>query len=266
RGVRGEIRLFETEPRIEFHFALRKLPLIAPEAIYIAFPFSSPDSEIVYEGQGGLVHPGAGQIPGSASDWQTVQGFAVIRGGDGQIILGSDAVPLVQLGDLNLGKWQPITTISKPHVYSWVMNNYWFTNFRATQEGEFKWSYYLTSTRDTGNTAATQFGWGSRIPLIARVLAPGNTGDRPAILSALDLGLPNLALVSARPAHYGKGVVLHLRELEGRATTLPAATLLGAPGAASVEEVNPLEECVNAAPESISFAPFEPRFVRILLK
>jgi hypothetical protein len=98
------------------------------------------------------------------------------------------------------------------------------------------------------------------------VLAPGNTGEPPAVLSALDLGLPNLALVSARPAHYGKGVVLHLRELEGRATTLPAATLLRAPGAASVEEVNPLEECVNAAPESISFAPFEPRFVRILLK
>ncbi len=266
RGVRGEIRLYETEPRIEFHFALRKLPLTTPEAIYVAFPFSSPESEIVYEGQGGLVHPGAGQIPGSASDWQTVQGFAAVRGGDGQIILGSDAVPLVQLGDLNLGKWQPITTIPKPHVYSWVMNNYWFTNFRATQEGEFKWSYYLTSTRDAGNTAATQFGWGSRIPLIARVLASGNTGARPTVLSALDLGLPNLALISARPAHYGGGIVLHIRELEGLATELPAAKLLAGPGAASLDEINLLEEIVQPNPASVSFAPFEPKFVRIRLK
>ena len=265
RGVRGEIRLYETEPRIEFHFALRKLPVIAPEAIYVAFPFSGSGSEIVYEGQGGLVHPGVGQIPGSASDWQTVQGFAAIRGGDGQIILGSDAAPLVQLGDLNLGKWQPVTTVSKPHVYSWVMNNYWFTNFRATQDGEFKWSYYLTSTRDSGNTAATQFGWGSRIPLIARVLAPGDAGDRPSLHSALDLGMPNVALVSARPALYGEGIILHLRELEGTATELPTAKLLTAPGARSVDEINLLEEIIHQDVASVSFAPFDAKFLRIVL-
>ena len=78
----------------------------------------------------------------------------------------------MQLGDFNLGKWMPITRVDKPYVYSWVMNNYWFTNFRTEQEGEFKWHYYLTSTHDTSTATATRFGWGSRVPLVTRVLPP----------------------------------------------------------------------------------------------
>ena len=76
------------------------------------------------------------------------------READGQIVVGSEQAPLVQLGDFNLGKWQPVTRVEKPHVYSWVMNNYWFTNFRTEQEGEFRWHYYLTSTGDTSNSQA----------------------------------------------------------------------------------------------------------------
>ena len=62
------------------------------------------------------------------------------------------------------------------------MNNYWFTNFRTEQEGEFKWHYYLTSTADTSTATATRFGWGSRVPLVTRVLPPakGKAATRTA--------------------------------------------------------------------------------------
>jgi hypothetical protein len=82
------------------------------------------------------------------------------------------------LGDFNLGKWQPVARVERPHVYSWVMNNYWFTNFRVEQEGEFKVHYYLTSTTDTSRSFATRFGWGSRVPLATRVLPPVKAGTR----------------------------------------------------------------------------------------
>ncbi|MBI2422645.1 MAG: hypothetical protein HYV27_07430 [Candidatus Hydrogenedentes bacterium] len=266
RGVRAEIRLYETEPRIEFHFTLRKLPVAAPEAIYVAFPFSVPGGEIRYEGQGGLVRPGKDQIPGSASDWQTVQHFAVIRDSARQIVFGSDAVPLVQLGGLNLGKWQAVTTVEKPHIYSWVMNNYWFTNFRATQEGEFKWHYYLGSKETTSNTEATRFGWGSRIAMIPRVLPPGTQATPESMLSTLDLGVPNLVLVDARPAFYGEGIVLHLRELEGKATELDTKGLRSTAAFAAIEETNLLEEVVAPHAVTVSFAPYESKFLKLTLK
>ncbi|MFV2068244.1 MAG: hypothetical protein ACC645_14825, partial [Pirellulales bacterium] len=142
-------------------------------------------SLILYESQGGMIRPGKDQLPGSASDWQTVHGFLAVRGRDDQIIWGSDQAPLVQLGGIKLGAWQPIARVEKPHVYSWVMNNYWGTNFRATQQGEFRWSYYLTSTLDTSNRAATHFGWASRVPLVARVLPPGNANQAAVTAACL---------------------------------------------------------------------------------
>ena len=191
-GARLEIRLFEPEKRIEFHWLLRKLPVPEPEAVYVAFPFAPADAQIAYEAQGGLVRPGADQLAGSSSDWQTVQNFLTLRHPQGQIIWGSAGAPLVQLGEFNLGKWQPVTHVAQPHVYSWVMNNYWFTNFRLTQEGEFRWSYFLTSTRDAGNAAATRLGWSARLPLATRVLPPLKSGQStaPPALSLVTIDVP----------------------------------------------------------------------------
>ncbi|MCB1127992.1 MAG: hypothetical protein KDM81_15970, partial [Verrucomicrobiae bacterium] len=226
RGVETEIRLYEPEKRIELHYTLRKLPVKTPEAVYVALPFRAPESQMLYEAQGGLVVPGDDQIPGSSSDWQTLQSFLSVRRSDGQIILGSDQAPLVQLGDFNLGKWQPVTKVDKPHVYSWVMNNYWFTNFRTEQEGDFRWHYYLTSTGDLSPAVATRFGWGSRVPLVTRVFLPGTqSASRPSRLSTLSLAAPNVLVVESRPARNGHGVFLHLREVEGKVVTLTQADL-----------------------------------------
>jgi hypothetical protein len=262
-GVRLEIRLYDTEKRVEFHFALRKLPVRHPEAVYVAFPFRGSANAIQYEGQGGLVTPGAGQLPGSSSDWQTVQSFLRVNRGDGQVIWGCAEAPLVQLGDFNLGKWQPVTRVDQPRVYSWVMNNYWFTNFRAEQEGEFKWVYYLTSTRQTNAVVAAQFGWSSRVPLASRVLPPahGSSGDRPPTLSTLALDAPNLLLVEARPAREDRAVTLHLREADGQSARLTRTDVTSSAVLRGADEVNVLEDVREASIGSLSFTPWETRFV-----
>jgi alpha-mannosidase len=264
-GLRGEIRLFETEKRIELHFAIRKLPVRTPESIYVALPFNAPGSVMLYEAQGGLVRPGLDQIPGSSSDWQTLQSFIALRSPAGQIIAGSEQVPLVQLGDLNLGKWQRVTAVEKPHVYSWVMNNYWFTNFRAEQEGEFKWHYYLTSTKDTTRSAATRFGWGSRVPLVTRVLPPVKAGRTHYLeqLSALSINAPGVVVVEARPGREPRSVFLHLREVEGQRVSLRGEDLHTQRPIAGADEVNVLEETILAQIGSLTLQPYEAKFVRL---
>jgi len=262
-GARAEIRLYEKEKRVELHYTIRKLPVPRPEGIYVAFPFTPPNGTIHYEAQGGVVEPGRDQLAGSSSDWQTVQNFLAVRSPRGQVVWGSDQVPLVQLGGLNLGKWQPVTHVAKPHVYSWVMNNYWFTNFRATQQGEFKWSYYLTYTRDRSDTAATRFGWGARVPLVARVLPPGAATDAAPVRSALELHAPNLLLVSARPSRDAGGVVLHLRELAGRQTTLDLAGKSLPANIRAVEEVNVIENIVASPTRSPVFSPHGVKFIKL---
>ena len=267
-GLRLELRLYDTEKRVELHFAIRKLPVPTPESVYVAFPFHAPNSKMFYEAQGGLVTPGQDQIPGSASDWQTLQNFIALRGDNGQIVVGSEQVPLVQLGDFNLGKWQPVTRVEKPHIYSWVMNNYWFTNFRTQQEGEFKWHYYLTSTKDVSRGFATRFGWGSRVPLATRVLPPGKSraANLSRELSALTINAPNLLLVEARPARNRNGIFLHLRELDGIPTTLTSENVISWSELQQADEVNVLEETLREGIESLPFRPYEAKFVRLMFR
>ena len=262
-GAHAEIRLYKNEKRLELHYSIRKLPQTNPEALYVAFPFALPGGKILYEAQGGMVRPGEDQIPGSASDWQTVQNFLVVRSDQQQLIFGSDQIPLVQLGGLNLGKWQPVTRIERPHLFSWVMNNYWFTNFRATQQGDFQWSYYLTSSRDTSNTAAARFGWSARIPLVPRVLPAGQPTGAKLVRSLLARDMPQLALVSARPARDAGGVILHLRSLDGKAATFRLKGLSASAKNQSLEEVNVLEKALSPPGPSCAFAPYENKFIKL---
>ena len=258
--LRCEIRLYHQEKRIELHYSLTKKDITEPEAIYVAFPFSLESADVLYEAHGGLVQPGKNQLEGTSSDWHSVQNFLAFRSAGAQIILGSDEVPLVQIGGLNLGEFRYIAEVKKPHVFSWVMNNYWVTNFRASQEGEFKWSYFLTSTKDTSNTLATHVGWSSRIPLMCRVFPPGESGKIPSKRSLLDIDAENILLVSAKPAANRNGIILHLREIEGTPTEFLISSPMVPGEKGSIVEVNVLGETIGPAVEIIKMKALESRF------
>ena len=260
-GMKIEIRLYEVEKRIELLFQMRKKRTYESEACYVAFPFNLPDGKIIYEAQGGLVTPGETQLPGSSSDWQTFQNFVAIRNNKSQIIFGSRQTPLVQFGDINLGKWQHITKIEKPHIYSWVMNNYWFTNFRASQEGEFRWSYYITSKKGKSNTEALHFAMNSNTPLVPRVLPPGTGSNRAANISTLNLNAPNVVLITARPSYYDNSVILHLREIEGNSAILNLKDQIK--NVKFIDEVNVIEELMEKDITAINFEPFDVKFVKL---
>lgn len=269
-GASVEVRLYHPEKRIEFHYGLRKLPVNDPEAVYVAFPFKLAGGKFLYEAQGGAVVPGVDQIPGSASDWQTFQNFVAVQGTGQQIVWGSDAMPLVQLGGLNLGKWQPIAKPETAHVYSWVMNNYWFTNFRANQEGDHRWFYYLTSQTGASRTEAARFGWQSRVPLLSRVFPPQPgeppSGRLPASGSLLSIANPDLALVHFRPALAGRGVVFHLRELSGKGLVLRPDDVTCPLEIEEAEEVSVLDEPLAKVSGEVAFRPFETKLIRVVFK
>jgi alpha-mannosidase len=263
KGLTIEFKLFETEKKLEMAFQMRKERKENAEACYVALPFQLEGGKIIYEAQGGLVTPGKNQIPGSSSDWNTVQNFTTIRNESSQIVTASQQVPLVQFGEINLGKWQYIAHVEKPHIYSWIMNNYWFTNFRAFQEGEFKWHYSITSTSDTSNTAATRFGWSACNPLVSRVIASSKEGSGDPTLSALQFDASNVLLVNAKPVE--NGILLHLREVEGKTASLSLKNNIVPNNLSAVDEVNVLNETLHKDVSTISFKPFEVKFVKFEL-
>jgi hypothetical protein len=263
-AVAMEIRMYRAVKKIEFLYKIRKAPITTPEAVYVAFPWQKPDGKIVYEAQGGNVTPGVNNLPGSASDWQTIQNYVSVRDGKSQIILGSDRAPLVMFGDLNLGKWQYQFKADKPYLYSYVMNNYWHTNFPASQEGEVEWSYYMTCTTDTSLTTATRFGWENRVPLVARVLPAGIKKSATSSLSTLRIPAENVLLVATWPAVQAGEIIMLLREIEGEPADFQISSGLAEKLIEKIEEVDVLQESARTI-STIRLAPFESKFIRVTM-
>jgi len=230
----------------------------------VAFPFKLDNAKLYFDVQGGVVSSGENQIEGTASDWNTVQNFVAVRNGDTQFILGSNEIPLFQLGGIRTGQFQRRKTFDKPHVYSWVMNNYWTTNFRAYQEGEFQWRYYLTSTDDTSNSMATRFGWGSRVPIYARAMSGGKENRHPVDYSAFGIENVNLLMTSCTPSKEEGYLLLNIRETDGEKTELTIKNIHGV--LFDFQVVNVIGEPLSGFITSHTFTPFENKFIKVRLR
>ena len=263
KGIQWEIRLYNNTKKVEFAYQARKEILTDPEALYVAFPFRLPNSRIVFETIGGSLTQGD-QLPGSSSDWNAAQNFVSVRSDAGQIIMVSNEVPLWQFSDFNMGKFERYPKAGKPWLYSWVMNNYWFTNFRAFQEGAFNWTYQITTTKDTTNTAATKYGWGVRNPILTRTFPGGK--DELSSYSVSTLGVSgdsNVVLINTRPAFKKNTLLLHFREVDGKTAGIQLSSRLENQPLKSLKEVNILGEEIRPLEKYISFKPKEVKFIEV---
>ncbi len=264
KGVELEIRLFKTSKKVEFQFKAAKEIVTDPEAIYVAFPFSLPQSRIVFETIGGTLTQGQ-QLPGSSSDWNVAQNFVAVRGVKGQIVVVSNEIPLWQFGDFNLGKFERNPKPGKPWLYSWVMNNYWFTNFRAFQEGGFHWSYQITSASDTTSTFATKFAWSERNAFGTRTFPAGKDEFKSPVSQTLKVtGSPNAMLINSCPfTEQANSILLHFRELEGKPAEVSLESKVAGRPIKRMTEVNVIGTETGSQIKSISLKPYEVKFIRV---
>jgi len=266
RGVDIEVRLYHFQKKIEFLYRMFKLPVYDPEGIYVAFPFELENGKLAFEAQGGVVYPGVNQLEGSSSDWNTIQNFAAVKNDNSQIVFVSNDIPLVQFGDINTGRYYYRLKHKTNYIFSWVLNNYWVTNFRASQQGELRWSYSITSSADNSDIFATKFGWGDRVPLLSRVILPKKdvTNSTSVSKSLLNLNVPNLLLVNASPSMDEKGIILHVREVEGGHAILDINQIREQTGAISIQEVNILEEVIADLQAPLLIEHYETKFIKLL--
>ncbi|MBL7829352.1 MAG: hypothetical protein JNJ57_22135, partial [Saprospiraceae bacterium] len=247
---------------------LFKLPVTTPEGLYVSFPFKLPDGRLRFEVQGGVVYPGINQLEGSSSDWNTIQNFASVANKDAQIVFVSPEIPLVQFDNLNIGRYYYRLKPKTNHLFSWVLNNYWVTNFKASQEGELRWNYYITSKSDPSIAFASRFGWGARTPLPSRVMMADAQASGTTLVSKsfLPLDIANLLLVQVTPSLDNQGVILHLRETDGNHVSLNIDEIVRQLGAKSASEVNVLEEKLSDVSGKLWFDHFETKFLKFIFQ
>jgi alpha-mannosidase len=223
--IRTEIRLYDDEKKIELIEDLNKKPELKKEAVYFAFPFAMTHPQFQYEIQNGVVDPAKDMYPGAGREWFSVQHWvSVQQDGVSATVVPLDA-SLLTLGDINRGAW-PTEFGQRPGaIFSYVMNNYWHTNYRAEQGGDYRFRYIITSAAHTDAPALSRMGWEETTPLEEdEIRSQDKALDFPRPLdglrgSFLSVDDPDLLLDTWKPAEDGNGTILRLIDLGGTERT-----------------------------------------------
>jgi alpha-mannosidase len=213
--------IYKLAKRIDVRYRLVKKLNTDPEAVYVAFPFELPQAKTCFDVPGGFVEAGKDQIQGTSNDWNTAQNFVSIRNDSGQIVWVSPETPLVELGDINIGRYKKESVPTSNHLFSYVMNNYWTTNFNADQHGEFEWTYHITSMADNSFDKALLFALDNRIPMFTRTQpASVHAQLSPAQQSFLTVEPQNVIVTNLSPIEGEKAMLVQVREMAGKEALL----------------------------------------------
>jgi hypothetical protein len=190
------------------------------EGVYFAFPFAVDKPTFRYECPAGIVNANRDMLPGACLDWFTVQHFVEIEGKDVAIAWATPDAPLVCFQDVNRGKWQNKLDFNTGHLYAYVMNNYWHTNYLAGQGGPHSFRFAITSRAKSDRAASARFGFEVSNRLLNSIVSANPDGKLPAKpTSLMSLAEPNVIVIGTKLSETGPGLVVRLWEVEGKPTT-----------------------------------------------
>lgn len=219
--IETEITLFDQAKQIGIRYHVEKRQVLTKEAAYFAFPFAASAPRFSYETQSAWLDPSKDELPGGSREWYAVNHWAKVADGEFSAAVIPIDAPLVSFGDIVRGLWPRDFAPRSGTIFSWVMNNYWNTNFLPWQGGGFDFRYVVTSGRDLDPTDLTRLGWNSMTPIEAAQLGANATVASPiAAGSLLTVSAPNVAVTSWKLAENGQGSILRLQETAGKPTTV----------------------------------------------
>ncbi|MGO9086629.1 MAG: glycoside hydrolase family 38 C-terminal domain-containing protein [Candidatus Sulfotelmatobacter sp.] len=199
----SEIRLVEGIDRMDLITNLDKSSVREKEGVHIAFPFAVPDAQLRYDVADGVVRPEADQLAGACKNFFSVQSWVDVSNRDYGVTWATPNAPLVEIGSITAEQpWLKSIQLSSL-IYSYVMNNYWHTNYKADQEGPVTFSYSLLPHAAFTVTDAVKFGVERRQPLIVAVADPSTKPRSPVLL----LSSPDVIVSSLKPMASGSWLI-----------------------------------------------------------
>lgn len=209
KSIESEIILSKHYKFIEIRNTLYKEETLEPEGVYFAFPFNFRYPEIKLCGPGKSVFtPGKEQLPSTCMDWYSVEDWVILSDKNKSVLWVSPDAPLVQLSQINTGRWLKSLNIEKGTVFSYVMNNYWYTNFRAFQCGKVSFRYFITSGKPgMDNSTAFHLSQQYTQPVYFNI-----------IKKLIKTGRKNIFVLSFKKSEDKKGYIIRLKETDGKDT------------------------------------------------
>ncbi len=194
----SEIRLVDGIDRVDVVTNIDKLAVRSKEGVHLAFPFAVPDGQLRYDVADGVVRPDADQLAGACKNFFSVQSWVDISNRNYGVTWATVNAPLVEIGEITAEQPWIKTIKTSSTIYSYVMNNYWHTNYKADQEGPVTFSYSIRPHASFAAAEAAKFGMERRQPL----LLEADETSKP-IAPLVELSSEQVLVSSIRPLASG---------------------------------------------------------------
>jgi len=213
-----EIRVVKGQPWIDLTNSFDKISTRVKEGIHFGFAFNVPNGTTRMDIPWGIMTPEFDQIPGANRNWLAFQHWVDISNDQTGITWTAIEAPLIEFGDLTaniLGdalksKW--LKTIPKTQtLFSWALNNHWYTNFPLEQGGIIDMHYGVFPHGPYDAVAANRFGMEQNRPLLA-VPVEGKQVTK----SWVNIGNPKVFVTMLKQGDDGKGMILRLRSVSDK--------------------------------------------------
>jgi hypothetical protein len=276
-----EIILYDKIRRIDISNRVLK-DMTPTQEVYFAFPFKMDNPDFRFEAPMAVIKPLRDQLPGTNSNYYSVQHWADVSDGKTGITFSPVDANMVEFGGLNSSEVSQahhgvtpvkfgapfVTEMKKGYMYSYVINSNFRTNFQTTQLGDILFRYSITSHKGNWIEGRPRdFGWAAGNPLIAVPVNGKSKGNLPEILSFCQIDKPNVMLLTMKQAEDGEGIIIRLNETEGRDTevnmTLPKMTI-GKVYETNIVEVNNRLLEIQGQTIKINIKAFGVKTIRIL--
>jgi hypothetical protein len=215
RKLTREIRMIDGLARIDIIDTIDKENIYTPEGVHIAFPFQIPEGVMRMDGSWSYFRPENDQLPGSCKNYITIQRWVDISNDEFGMTWASPDAPLVEVGKIRA---DPVSVGWIKHLepsqtfYSYIMNNYWETNYKASQEGPVKLRYSITFHGPFDPAQAKRFGIEQSQPLI---VSPAQE-FLPVLDSLFTLDTNGVIVSSIKPSRDGEALVIRLFNTQDR--------------------------------------------------
>jgi hypothetical protein len=252
------IRLIHGQSWCEFSNTVDKLPLLEKDGIHFGYHFELPESKVRVDIPWGVMQLEEDQWPTANRAWMVTQHWIDISNHNKGVTWCSLDAPLFESGSItanNTAGWDgvgdvwPDKILPGSTIYSWVMNNHWYTNTPPTQDGTVTFRYRILPHGAYDGVSANRFGLEQAQPF-AYVLCDKNPIEKPLVSINNERVCVNMIKSSA----YGESTIVRIRSFSDKdenvkidwPTRKPASVFLCKRGEESSDEKVPNEITIPA--------------------
>jgi alpha-mannosidase len=212
-----EITIYKNIERVDIRNVVDKIDSRAKENVRFAFPFNINNAETIIDLPFGESRPEREQLSGANKNFYSVNNGVSISGMKQNVLLTTVGTPILEVGGMQGEAWMSDrrefldwsrSASSSSTVYSWVMNNSWGTNYKASQSGKVEFRYSIIPLKPYSHEAK-QRGVEIAQPFVAVV----SDNSRPYKTLFSVSGNNKIAISTIHPSKDQKGYVIRLVNL-----------------------------------------------------